>query len=44
MRTYIVPCLLKLSTQRVKYALGCVYTYLLIGELKKKIENVLVHS
>ena len=36
MRTYIVTCLLKLSIQRVKYALGCVYTYLPIGELKKK--------
>ena len=35
-RTYIVTCLLKPSTQRVKYALGCVYTYLPIGELKKK--------
>ena len=32
----IVTCPLKLSTQRVKYALGCVYTDLPIGELKKK--------
>ena len=32
----IVTCLLKLSTQWVKYALGCVYTDLPIGELKKK--------
>ena len=37
----IVTCLHKLSTQWVKYALGCVYTYLPIGELKKKkTENV----
>ena len=39
-----VTCLLKLSTQWVKYALGCVYTDLPIGELKKKIENVEVRS
>ena len=32
----IVNCPLKLSTQWVKYALGCVYTDLPIGELKKK--------
>ena len=32
----IVTCPLKLSTQWVKYALGCVYTDLPIGELKKK--------
>ena len=32
----IVTCLLKLSTQWVKYALACVYTDLPIGELKKK--------
>ena len=32
----IVTCPLKLSTQRVKYALRCVYTDLPIGEMKKK--------
>ena len=31
----IVTCLLKLSTQWVKYALGCVYIDLPIGEMKK---------
>ena len=34
---------LKLSTQWVKYALGCVYIDLFIGEMKKKSENVRVH-
>ena len=32
----IVTCLQKLSAQWVKYALGCVYTDLPIGESKKK--------
>ena len=32
----IVTCLQKLSAQWVKYALGCVYTDLPIGEPKKK--------
>ena len=40
----IVTCLLKLSTQWVKYALACVYTDLPIGELKKKSKNVEVRS
>ena len=31
----IVTCLLKLSTQWVKYVLACVYTNLPIGELEK---------
>ena len=35
-RVLIVTCLLKLSNQWVKYALGCIYTDLPIGELKKK--------
>ena len=35
----IVTCLLKLSTQWVKYALACVYTDLPIGELKKKVKT-----
>ena len=35
----IVTCLQKLSAQWVKYALGCVYTDLPIGEPKKKAET-----
>ena len=35
----IVTFLLKLSSQWVKYALGCVYIDLPIGEMKKKSEN-----
>ena len=40
----IVTFLLKLSSQWVKYALACVYIDLPIGEMKKKSENVCVHS
>ena len=35
----IVTFLLKLSSQWVKYALGCVYIDLPIGEMKEKSEN-----
>ena len=39
--TYKVTFLLKLSSQWVKYVLGCVYIDLPIGEMKKKsIVNV----
>ena len=40
----IVPFLLKLSSQWVKCALGGVYIASPIGEMKKKRENVCVHS
>ena len=35
MTVLTVTCLLKLSTQWVKYELGCVYIDLPIGEMKK---------
>ena len=36
----IVTFLLKLSSQWVKYVLGCVYINLPIGEMKKKIAKM----